>query len=535
MQFVNTIVSDLVSLNPGSAPVVVEALGRNSISDGGGGRFLWQPASVEVPNGGTIFASSAVSGARWLRLYERHSAHVAWFGAYGRWDGAASGAPDDAIGIQAAINASQGKTVVFAATKYRIATPLILRSSTNLRGSGPLDGGTILMADLNAGAGPGTLGAGEPYPPTLSTPPIVYNFNAVQWLAIEDLVLDGRNQDVYGLYLYRNYYLTIRNVRISRCNRRPYVNILGQLVHHDKLAIYDNGAGAVTYASTSMAFNSCGFERNSGDYHLQVRQPNDGFSKGGTTLDSCWFEVSEERMPSQGYLAVSGRGIIGKSLFFTNSNPSLNGIACLANGGTLLASDAGHLMTTGPAMGAILDGVNYSGGATSKTSFGAGSTGCTVHGFVAGSEVNDQSVTPPAVSTNQVRCIGSGIDFPYALDRFQVRDSTVAGFPGIPTQPNSHFHLDVQAEQTRFYGPNNYMRLNSGIFELASNITMRLQCGIDPGNQIVLSNRNGASTWQTGHLLLGGHHIWVDAASKLRIKSSAPASDTDGTVVGSQS
>jgi hypothetical protein len=38
----------------------------------------------------------------------------------------------------------------------------------------------------------------------------------------------------------------------------------------------------------------------------------------------------------------------------------------------------------------------------------------------------------------------------FRRDRFQVRDSTVAGFPGISTQPNSHFHLDVQADQTRF-------------------------------------------------------------------------------------
>jgi hypothetical protein len=35
-------------------------------------------------------------------------------------------------------------------------------------------------------------------------------------------------------------------------------------------------------------------------------------------------------------------------------------------------------------------------------------------------------------------------------------------------------------------------------------------------------------------LLLGGYHIWVDNYGKLRIKNGAPASDTDGTVVGTQ-
>jgi hypothetical protein len=40
--------------------------------------------------------------------------------------------------------------------------------------------------------------------------------------------------------------------------------------------------------------------------------------------------------------------------------------------------------------------------------------------------------------------------------------------------------------------------------------------------------------WDAGHLILGSHHIWVDASGKLRIKGSAPSSDTDGTVVGDQ-
>ncbi|QPL10908.1 tail protein [Pectobacterium phage Possum] len=35
-------------------------------------------------------------------------------------------------------------------------------------------------------------------------------------------------------------------------------------------------------------------------------------------------------------------------------------------------------------------------------------------------------------------------------------------------------------------------------------------------------------------LLLGGYQLWVDAQGRLRIKNGAPTSDTDGTVVGTQ-
>lgn len=40
--------------------------------------------------------------------------------------------------------------------------------------------------------------------------------------------------------------------------------------------------------------------------------------------------------------------------------------------------------------------------------------------------------------------------------------------------------------------------------------------------------------WNTGPLQLGNYRLWVDATGDLRIKSSAPTSDTDGTVVGTQ-
>jgi hypothetical protein len=43
------------------------------------------------------------------------------------------------------------------------------------------------------------------------------------------------------------------------------------------------------------------------------------------------------------------------------------------------------------------------------------------------------------------------------------------------------------------------------------------------------------SAWNGVHLRLGAYHLWVDATGDLRIKSSAPTGDTDGTIVGTQS
>jgi hypothetical protein len=41
--------------------------------------------------------------------------------------------------------------------------------------------------------------------------------------------------------------------------------------------------------------------------------------------------------------------------------------------------------------------------------------------------------------------------------------------------------------------------------------------------------------WNTGPMRMGTFYLWVDGSGRLRIKSGAPSSDTDGTVVGTQS
>jgi hypothetical protein len=53
---------------------------------------------------------------------------------------------------------------------------------------------------------------------------------------------------------------------------------------------------------------------------------------------------------------------------------------------------------------------------------------------------------------------------------------------------------------------------------------------MDPGDSFGMDG-----TWNGGHLRLGDYHLWVDATGDLRIKSSAPSSDGDGSVVGGQS
>ena len=40
--------------------------------------------------------------------------------------------------------------------------------------------------------------------------------------------------------------------------------------------------------------------------------------------------------------------------------------------------------------------------------------------------------------------------------------------------------------------------------------------------------------WNEMHPVMGSYHLWIDGSGRLRIKSSSPTSDSDGTVIGTQ-
>lgn len=58
--------------------------------------------------------------------------------------------------------------------------------------------------------------------------------------------------------------------------------------------------------------------------------------------------------------------------------------------------------------------------------------------------------------------------------------------------------------------------------------------GGNVSGNVVVKDTAGNAGWNTSHIVIGIYHLWVDSTGRLRIKNSAPTSDTDGTVVGTQ-
>jgi hypothetical protein len=76
-------------------------------------------------------------------------------------------------------------------------------------------------------------------------------------------------------------------------------------------------------------------------------------------------------------------------------------------------------------------------------------------------------------------------------------------------------------------GPGGSTAVSSGLEHVSTDLL-----GTIAGDSL---RAGSTGAWNAGHLLIGAYHLWVDGSGRLRIKSGAPSSDTDGTIVGAQS
>lgn len=368
------------------------------------------------------------------------------------------------------------------------------------------------------------------YSPVLAYPPMVYNQSGIQWWSIENIQINGNNEDCYGIWLAENFYGHLKNVWILYTNKRPYTNIRGQEIKHDSCVFYDCNDGVLTWDNTGLSFDNCGFERLSGAWAYDQRHGN---NKGGVTLEDCWFESGDAATsPSQGFLRVSGRRVRA-NIHASHWTTATTERALELNSSSDTTTIDGVAMLTTACVGGNFK-VNNSNGAMLITAQ-TGASYNNIEGFFTSTKVTDNGGPNNWNPYGSFTTAGHGV-----TGRFVVRTAATTSLPVGAT----NFGLDVDVANSVAYwfgNTNNYDRLKSGILERKSNAGMRFIAGGDMEHQSsatgnhYFSDTGGASTYAKGHLVLGAYHIWVNTAGKLYIKSGTPASDTDGTVVGTQS
>jgi len=245
---------------------------------------------------------------------------------------------------------------------------------------------------------------------------------------------------------------------------------------------------------------------------------------------------------------------------FTKSGIAWSGIRGKISNNTIRDGDRGILIggDTGVNAGAIVTGNHIENIYAKRT--GESNRGYGI--FVLGSTAAGESTTGPIITGNTILAISLAGILIRNVKKLTISNNTIeSASRGIWTPSN-----DTLLE--RFIISSNYIDTPSGPCISLDNGNATFVKGIVVGNmlttastyeviinsdyeeKISLVSNTGRVTGKASAMLvseenldaqaerfpiqLGSNYLWVDSVGKLRIKTSAPISDTDGTVVGTQ-
>ena len=479
------------------------------------------------------------------RMIEGAPINVLDYGAKG------DGVTDDSAAIQAAIDAAGNNSslrveVYIPAGQYIINTPLFV--TTSGKAAVKIRGAQQYRSRLIAGSGLPTATkptmSGGTYTPVLEYAPIMA-LNNTTGIFLEDLQFEGADRDVYGLYLNETFFFQSERIRIQGTNQRPLTAIRVQSSHFDVLQMYQCGTSSgddgstLFYDVSSITISTLACERiGTTRYSFELFQPN---NKGGVHITAPWFEVDPTtNLPALGHFSCGGRNVSLTNPYFTFATRGTTE-SCIdfKNSSQTLTTDS-ITMTTLAALSCDIE-INDVSNPALKNTFGSDAKGNRLHGFFSTSDVVNNNTNGDNLAVPNLDASGNGI----SLINNGLRVGEIPDTGGFA--PNNYV-MDVTSSDLTgpiklFNNANNKLFLDSGILTMQSNAGMRIKGGTglnlmsadSAGNNVAVTTTAGTSSWEKGHLVIGAYHLWVDSTGDLRIKSSAPTSDTDGTVVGSQS
>jgi hypothetical protein len=561
-------IARLKALTVGSLPTgtAVQVLGYTSAGDGGGGLFRWNGADATADNGGTVIAPTSGSG-RWNRVFTG-AISAKWFGA--RFDGAT----DDTAAVEAAnvLAATTGKVLHFS-EGVCILSYLKLRSGVIYQGEG--HGNTA-----------GAIGTVLKLKSSTNADFITKATNGARGWVLRDLMIDGNkaNQSAgSGILLHHSddnvamtgdtdLYGLITECWIANCKEDGlevtgagntgdgnYYNVRNLIVERVQFRTCD-GRGVNGSKLTDSKFAGCVVSGcKMGGYLFQDSSANvqvvncKGYYNGADDATNTYGGMvvyNSKRMMIVNYEAqeehVDGLKLFGAdAVQIINYLADANGYPASANRTGLVIQESDNVLVSMIAtsyLGATYlqnTGVRIVSTTTARKNIHVvlsaqhQTNNYTVS--LSGGTLQDSSVTVNGVThlyagTGVVRYErGTDGEAVVSQKRFHSTNDAVVRTDLLPLAGSGAAQWDLFRETSTTGACEARVFRGDG----AATVDHLLRTGGTAANRNAELCKNGGA-WDTGHLTIGSYHLWIDSTGDLRIKSSAPTGDTDGTVVGTQ-
>ncbi|TAJ82887.1 right-handed parallel beta-helix repeat-containing protein [Reyranella sp.] len=179
---------------------------------------------------------------------------------------------------------------------------------------------------------------------------------------------------------------------------------------------------------------------------------------------------------------------------------------------------------------AVGTGHKYGLEARGSNTIDADVTGCSFVGATAATNLGSYSV---AVLSRKSGTRNFGVNSPEPLSKLEAADTPVSYLTiAVGNAGNFGALAAVLAGTPGKRVALAYDGVNDvGVIQSIHSNTLVKPTFLNPSGGDVMA---GKGSWNTGCMRLGDYRLWIDSSGRLRIKSSAPSSDTDGTVVGTQ-
>lgn len=510
-------------------------LGYYAAGDGGGNNFYYDTTSTATDNGGTVIKPTSVSGAgRWLAT-DTSSVNIRQFGA--KCDGSTSDqtAYSKAVAIGVPVVFSGNATCMVSG--YTTSQPVNFQMDKNFTlkliasSNVPIIKTTGSSLTINGGIFDGNSSSNT------------YAGGCIEGVGCTKVDVNTKVNNSLGDFIY-----------LSACNN-GIVNIAGNTAKRHGINVQDSSNFVINGTLSSIQSTGVLIKPSTVDCeNIRVICNITDVALAGTPHCGVYFNSGDVYIVKNSYIdsRVKNCGFVG--IFPGGDNNTVSAGSSATNCGNVTAS-GGHGLWVHDSSMITVEGGNYIGNARAGIAINKSPYITVANAFcmtnqTAGIYIDNSTSTAGRYVGNAAHT-GLIITNNTCNNNSQIGANVYSGIylDGYDTVTISNNHAtDIQTTKTQSRGlvvTSHARNGNVGMIgnDFAGNLNavgllynaisqISANSGNNPSDKSFLASTS--SSYTDLPLKIGSYSIWISNAGKLMIKNGTPSTDTDGTVVGTQ-